>query len=269
MHILKQILRLSLIAGLVISLQSCGLLTAAGISKQGLSAKKAPADFRANSQTSSVKLDHSDWTSLLQKYVNESGFVNYKGFAKDSEALNDYCAYLSGFQPDDSWSVEEQLAYYINIYNAYTIKLIVENYPTASIKELDGPWTKAFVPIGNKSFSLGGIENSLLRKMNEPRIHFAINCASFSCPKLLDVAFTADQIDQQLDQVTREFINGQRNQISADNPKVSELFNWYAKDYLINGIDSVTAYINLYSEVKIAPQAKLEFLQYDWSLNEQ
>ncbi|WP_435578934.1 DUF547 domain-containing protein [Gilvibacter sp.] len=263
------LIRFALVGFVALSLQSCGLLGAAGLSKQGLSAKKAPANLTAASNTSSEMLDHSNWTTLLQKHVDEAGFVNYKGFQEDKKDLDAYCSYLSSFQPDETWSVQEQLAYYINLYNAYTIKLILENYPTASIKDLDGPWTKAFVPVGNKNLSLGGIENSLLRKMNEPRIHFAINCASFSCPKLLNEAFTANDIDAQLNLVTRDFINSERNEISENQAKVSQLFNWYAKDYLANGTPSVKEFINRYSDVQIAPETTLEFLEYDWSLNEQ
>ena len=254
---------------LSLSLHSCGLLSAAGISKQGLSAKQAPANLAAATTASSVMLDHSKWTVLLQKHVDENGFVNYQNFAQDREELNEYLGYLSSFSPDASWSVQEQLAYYINLYNAYTVQLILDNYPTASIKDLNGPWTKAFVPVGNKRLSLGGIENSILRKMNEPRIHFAINCASFSCPKLLNEAFTASKIDAQLDLVTRDFVNSDRNQITPSKAQVSQLFNWYAKDYLTNGTATVKAFINRYSEVKISNDTTLEFLEYDWSLNEQ
>lgn len=98
---------------------------------------------------------------------------------------------LSAQAPDKTWSVQELLAYYINLYNAYTVDLILKNYPVKSIKDLNGPWTKAIVPIGDIRMSLGGIENSILRKMNEPRIHFALNCASVSCPKLLNEAYSA------------------------------------------------------------------------------
>lgn len=252
-----------------LGLQSCGLLSAAGISKQGLSAKEVPKDLNAAPIESTIKLDHSAWTALLKKYVDARGFVDYMGFKNDNTALQDYLSYLSSYGPDESWSVQEQLAFYINLYNAYTVKLILDNYPTQSIKDINGPWTKAFVPVGNTTISLGGIENSILRTMNEPRIHFAINCASVSCPKLLDEAYTAAKIDAQLERVTHEFINGERNQITANGAKVSQLFNWYAKDYKVKGIESVIEYINKYSKVKIPENATLEFLQYDWSLNEQ
>ena len=108
---------------------------------------------------------------------------------------------LSENEPTEVWSVQELLAYYINTYNAYTVNLILDNYPLKSIKDISGPWTKAIIPIGDNKLSLGGLENGILRKMNEPRIHFAINCASYSCPKLLNEAFTASRIDEQLEQV--------------------------------------------------------------------
>ncbi len=268
-RIMNKYLTLIIVLFLALSMQSCGLLSAAGISKQGLSAKSAPANLQAASTQSSVTLDHSAWTLLLKKHVNQEGFVNYKSFAVDRPALDEYLTYLSGFVPDNTWSVQEQLAFYINLYNAYTVQLILDNYPTASIKDLNGPWTRAFVPVGKKQLSLGGIENSILRKMNEPRIHFAINCASYSCPKLLNEAFTANNIDTQLDKVTRDFINSERNQITTSEAKVSSLFDWYAKDYLANNVGSVIAFINAYSEVQIPEGTNLTFLDYDWSLNEQ
>lgn len=266
---MKKILVFTLGIGLLVFAQSCGLLSAAGLSKQGLSAKKVPATLAQSNNVSSVVVDHSAWTALLQKHVNEQGFVDYSGFANNKNELNAYCTYISSFTPDQSWSVQEQLAFYINLYNAYTVKLIVDNYPTKSIKYLDGPWTKAFVPVGKTMISLGGIENSLLRKMNEPRIHFAINCASYSCPKLHNEAFTAQAIDTQLDLVTKAFINSDKNDITENSATVSRIFDWYKGDYLTNGITSVKAYINQYSEVKIGPKVVLEFKEYDWTLNEQ
>jgi hypothetical protein len=117
--------------------------------------------------------------------------------------------------------------------------------------------------------SLGGIENGILRKMDEPRIHFAINCASISCPKLLDEAYTASKINAQLDRAATEFINSDKNDISSNNPKVSSIFDWYAKDFTVNGKKDVIAYINQYSETKINPGATFSYKNYNWDLNEQ
>ncbi len=195
--------------------------------------------------------------------------VNYKGFKNDEAKLDAYLKMLSEKNPTNDWSVQELLTYYINLYNAATVKLIVENYPVKSIKDIDGAWTKGRVAVGDKMLSLGGIENGILRKMNEPRIHFAINCASISCPKLLDEAFTAATINEQLDRATKEFINSDKNDISASNPKVSSIFDWYQKDFAVNGKKDVIGYINQYSKTKINPGATLSYKEYDWNLNAQ
>jgi len=125
------------------------------------------------------------------------------------------------------------------------------------------------VPIGNKTLSLGGIENGILRKMDEPRIHFAINCASFSCPKLLNEAYVASKINQQLEKVTKDFINGDKNEITKNNPKLSSIFKWYKKDFKVKGEKDVIGYVNQYAKVKINPETSIAYLEYNWSLNEQ
>ena len=205
-------------------MQSCNLLSAAGVSSQGQPTKEVENELTSTTANSSVNIDHSQWDKLLKKYVDNEGMVNYKGFKKDEAKLDEYLQMLSEKNPTDDWSVQELLAYYINLYNAATVKLIVENYPVKSIKDIDGAWTKGRVAVGDKMLSLGGIENGILRKMNEPRIHFAINCASISCPKLLDEAYTAAKINEQLERATKEFINSDKNEISTSNPKVSSIF---------------------------------------------
>ncbi|WGK65394.1 DUF547 domain-containing protein [Croceiramulus getboli] len=254
---------------LSLSLQSCSLLAAAGLSSQGQPTKEVTGDLSSITEQSSASLDHSNWDALLKKHVNQEGLVDYQGFQDDRQSLENYLTYLSGQQPDDSWSIQELLAYYINLYNAYTVELILDNYPTQSIKDIEGAWTKAIVPVGDRTLSLGGIENGVLRKMNEPRIHFAINCASISCPKLLREAYTASGIEEQLERATREFINSDKNEISAQDPKVSSLFDWYRKDYLVRGNSSVIEFINTYSNTKINPGVELNYLDYNWGLNAQ
>lgn len=260
--------KIAFILFLAFFLHSCNLLSAAGIGSQGQPIKKV-GNLTSTTANSAVNIDHSQWDQLLKKYVNDKGFVNYKGFKKDKAKLDAYLKMLSEKEPSNHWSVQELLAYYINLYNAATVKLIVENYPVKSIKDIDGAWTKDRVSVGDKTLSLGGIENGILRKMDEPRIHFAINCASISCPKLLDEAYTAAKINEQLDRVTTEFINSDKNDISANNPKVSAIFDWYAKDFTVNGKKDVIAYINQFSETKINPGATLSYKNYNWDLNEQ
>ncbi|WP_299396526.1 DUF547 domain-containing protein [uncultured Gelidibacter sp.] len=218
---------------------------------------------------SQEKVDHSDWDVLLKKYVNNEGCVNYKGFKKEQAKLKAYLIKLSKAVPNTDWSNQELLAYYINLYNAATVDLILDNYPTKSIKDISRPWAKGIVKIGTKVVSLNTIEHGILRKMNEPRIHFAINCASYSCPKLMREAFTADKINAQLDKATREFINGNQNDISENNPKLSKIFDFYTSDFKVNGKTDLIGYINRYSTVKINPKATYSFKEYDWDLNEQ
>lgn len=241
-----------------------GLLSMAGLNGKGLAAKEVRGNLKSSPGKSGVNIDHSEWTSLLKKYVEDNGLVDFKGFKQDKEKLTNYLNALSKQVPADKWSVQEQLAYYINLYNAHTVHLILENYPVKSIKDINGAWTKDFVQIGDKELSLGALEHSILRKMNEPRIHFAINCASGSCPKLLNEAFTADRIDAQLDKVTRGFINSDNNTITQEKVALSRIFKWYKNDFFDGNL---IKFINQYSDVKIAPAAKIRYQEYDWNLN--
>ena len=249
--------------------QSCNLFSAAGLSSQGQPIKEVQGNLGATPAISSVTLNHEPWDVLLKKYVDSNGMVDYKGFEKDKPALISYLQMLSAQEPTYDWSVQELLAYYINLYNAYTVAAILDHYPVKSIKDISGVWTSGSVPIGDNNLSLGGIENGVLRKMNEPRIHFAINCASISCPKLLNEAFKAATIDEQLDSVTRDFINSDKNELSKSNPKLSSIFDWYSKDFTVDGKRDVIGYINRYSKIKIDKNAELQYKAYDWNLNEQ
>ena len=260
--------QIALVSSIAISMSSCNLISSAGLSSKGLPTAEAPAELPSETSASEIIVDHSAWNTLLQKYVSKEGLVNYKGLAKDQQKLNEYLQMLSKNKPTKDWSVQEQLAYYINSYNANTVKLILNNYPTKSIKDIDGAWTKDIVNIGDVKISLGGIENSILRKMNEPRIHFAINCASVSCPKLLNEAFTASKINEQLDKVTKDFINSDKNDISKNSVKLSSIFDWYKKDFTLDG-KTVLDYINKYSEVKVASGTAISYKDYNWNLNEQ
>ncbi|MCH7413586.1 DUF547 domain-containing protein [Belliella sp. R4-6] len=235
-----------------------------GASNLGAKATKAPS--------------HKEFDALLKKHVSSSGVVDYKGFIEDKAKLHIYCDLLSNNAPDrKTWTKEEQLAYWINAYNAFTIKLIADNYPVESIQDLhpkikiplvNTVWHIKFFKIGGQDASLDEIEHKILRKeFDEPRIHFAINCASYSCPPLLNEAFVAEKVDAQLDKVAKSFINDhKRNKISADKIEVSKIFSWFKGDFTKNG--SLIDYLNKYSKVKINPKAKVSHLDYDWSLNE-
>ena len=218
--------------------------------------------------TTSNDVDHSMWTSLLKKNVSSTGDVNYKGFLRDKALLETYLNTLAAKTPEPSWSKNAKLAYWINAYNAFTVQLIVENYPLKSIKNISNPWSKKFITLEGTSYSLEQIENEILRKMNEPRIHFAINCASVSCPNLATQAYTSNAMEKQLTEASKKFItDSSKNSITENEIKISEIFNWFSKDFK-TGTTSVIDFLNRYSETKISTDAKISYLDYNWNLNE-
>jgi hypothetical protein len=221
---------------------------------------------------------HQLWNELLKTNVKPNGQVDYKGFIREKPKLESYLKLLSENAPDRSkWSKNEQLAYWINVYNAYTVKLIVDFYPTKSIRDL-GPrikiplikdvWHHKFFKIAGVDMSLDEVEHSILRKeFDEPRIHFAINCASVSCPPLLNEAFVASNLENQLMRVTTTFINDpSRNKISSQSAQLSSIFSWFKGDFTKKG--TLIEFLNRYSKVKISPNARISFLDYNWNLNE-
>ncbi|WP_422857758.1 DUF547 domain-containing protein [Flagellimonas sp. S174] len=211
--------------------------------------------------------DHTAWNDLLKKHVDGDGNVNYKGFKADIQSLEAYINTLSNTPPTSSWTKNEKLAYYINLYNAATVKLIVDNYPTKSIKDIPNRWKKQWIAVGNITTSLNDIEHEVLRKMDEPRIHFAINCASYSCPKLLNTAFTAKNMESLLSKTASDFVNDRkRNRFNDGKAQLSRIFKWYKGDFTENG--SLLEYINQYLDNPINEKASISYLDYDWSLND-
>lgn len=251
------------------TLQSCNLLSAGGIGSQAQPVKEVQGQLVSTTANSAVNVDHSKWDKLLKTHVDSRGLVDYEGFKNDEVELDAYLDQLANLDPNNDWSVQELLPFYINLYNAQTVKLILENPNVESIKDIDGNWTKGRARVDGRELSLAGIENGILRKMNEPRIHFAINCASISCPPLIREAYTASKINEQLEMATTDFINSDKNEINAKNPKISSIFKFYPKDFLIDGEQDIAGYINKYSKTKIDAGAPLVYKEYDWGLNEQ
>jgi hypothetical protein len=211
--------------------------------------------------------NHDKFNALLKKYVSKNGNVNYKGFKNDRILLSNYIQSLSENTPKNDWSKEDKLAYWINAYNAMTIDFILRHYPLKSIKDINNPWDKRYWKLGDKWYNLNEIEHEILRKMNEPRIHFAIVCASVSCPKLQNEVFTASNLDEQLTNATKEFLaDTSKNNISENNIKLSKIFQWFSKDFKKNG--SLIDFLNQYSGIKISAKAKKTFKDYNWGLNE-
>lgn len=211
--------------------------------------------------------DYKSYNKFLSNYVSQKGNVNYDKIKNNKSELDAIIKQFEKTQPNDKWSREEEIAYYINAYNIYTLKIITDNYPVKSIKEIPSVWDKKFVLSSKGKISLGDIEHKILRKMNEPRIHFAINCASFSCPNLLNEAYLPLTLEKQLETVATSFVNDKtKNNITASEIKISEIFNWFGGDFKTKKT-SVIDFINKYSTVKIDKNAKIKYLNYNWSLN--
>lgn len=220
-------------------------------------------------------VDHGIFEGLLKKYV-KNGEVDYAGFKSEEQRLTQYLKLLEQTRTQDL-SRNEQLAFYIDAYNACTIKLVLGGYPgIKSIKELgsflESPWKKESCRIDGRHLSLDDIEHGIIRLgFREPRIHFAVNCASKSCPSLLSEPYRGDVLEQQLDKATRDFINNpNRNYLSGSTLHVSRIFDWYGKDFK----EGIVAFFLEYAEGDLKNQLeqkrdriKIEYLDYDWSLN--
>lgn len=237
-----------------------------------------------------MPVSHAVFDSLLQKHVTPEGTVNYKGFIQDSVQFNEYLTLLKNNHPNKkNWSREEQLAYWINAYNAFTVQLIVDNYPVKSIKDIksgigfvNSVWDIKFIKIEGQEYDLNNIEHSIIRKeFNEPRIHFAVNCASYSCPRLRNEAFTAERLEEQLDDQARLFFNDKRkNKIISKNKIIlSSILKWYSTDFTNKGLFSrifggkgrtqkLINFVNPYVDIDINKDAEIEFMDYRWDLNE-
>ncbi|MEH6535095.1 MAG: DUF547 domain-containing protein [Psychroserpens sp.] len=225
-------------------------------------------DIQTDDITIHTVIDHSEWDELLQKHVSDQGNVSYKGFKADKTKFNAYLDMLSRNPPEDTWSKDETLAYWMNVYNAFTVKLILDNYPTKSIKDINGPWNHRFIKIDEKWYTLNDVEHKIIRKMDEPRIHFALVCAAVSCPRLYNKAFTAKTLEADLDLLTRGFLSDtSKNEFSENAIKLSKIFKWYGGDFKKGGKNLID-FLNQYSEVKISSKAKKSYKDYNWTLNE-
>jgi hypothetical protein len=228
-----------------------------------------------------LAMDHQMFTEILKNYV-KNGLADYKNLKNDKQ-LDKYLSELSNTNPD-KLNRNEKLAFWINAYNAFTLKLVVDNYPLKSITDIKTSsdkvrtvWDTEFITINNKKYSLNYIEHKILRKMNEPRIHFAIVCASISCPELIIEAFEADKIELQLENRTKIFLNDKsRNHFDMKNRKahISEIFNWFEKDFGKNDKEVLT-YFSQYLPDNIKTDInqnidkwKIDYNDYNWNLNE-
>lgn len=224
-------------------------------------------------------VSHDAFDALLKKHVDDKGMVNYKGLKAERPELKSYLSALESNAPNSSWSQDEQLAYWINAYNAYTLDLILEHYPVKSIKDIGSlikipfvstAWDVKFINIGGEEYDLNNIEHGIIRKeFDEPRIHFALVCAAVSCPKLQRSAFTGDNLEELLTEATKAFLaDPEKNRFSnGRKAKLSKLFSWYGGDFKKE--TSLVGYLNQYAPVTLDEKASISWMDYNWALNEQ
>ena len=223
-------------------------------------------------------VDHSLYGDLLKKYVKQ-GIVDYQGFKNEESKLDAYLKLLEE-TGTHKLSREEKLAFYINTYNAWTIKLILSAYPDIkSIWDLGSrifrwksPFKKKIVRIEGKAISLDDLEHGMIRpRFKEPRVHFAVNCASKSCPPLISEPYEGSILNQQLDTSTRAFLNNpERNRLEGRTLHVSKIFKWFKDDFN----DDVLGFFLRFAQGSFKERLtanrekiKVKYLDYDWSLN--
>lgn len=238
--------------------------------------------------------DHSSFEGLLMKYVNDKGLVDYDGFAKDRTVLEGYLEAVAKANPTSFSSNDERNAFYINAYNALTIRAVLDDVigKTDSVKKVDGFWDKKKYLVGGVEMTLDATEK-ISRDYKDPRIHFAYNCASLGCPKLQRFAFTGPKLQEQFASITKEFLYDEERGLRIDRDKnkvwISRLFSWYAGDF--TGDTSKVGFVKGFIKSKFTasagtnfiiekgPQEIVEYirdkkpdvgyLEYDWTLNSQ
>lgn len=232
------------------------------------------------------EIDHSIWNELLSTYVDGRGMVDYtswKTSTKNVQLLDQYINHLSSATFASTTADDVKLAYWINAYNAVTIKGILREYPTSSIRNHTARfygyniWKNLKLHVDGGKYSLDDIEHKVLRKMGEPRIHFAIVCASIGCPRLLNEAYTSDRIDEQLAMNARDFFSDHdklRYDVKKRTVSVSPILKWFGEDF---GSDqsarlrTIAPYLPNQQVRNLAESGnvRISYLDYDWDLNDQ
>ncbi len=242
------------------------------------------ANVAAARQIPLDQIDHSVWDGLLKKYVDSKGMVDYKAWkvnSGDSQALDQYLNLLS--HSNGKGSKEQQLAFWINAYNAVTVKGIMREYPTSSIRNHTAKivgyniWKNLKLVVGGKQVSLDEMEHQVLRKMSEPRIHLAIVCASIGCPRLLNEAYVAERLDEQLTVNSKSFFADASKFRYDPNRKtfyISPIIQWFGDDFGDSEsaqLKTIAPYISdsTASQAAASGRGTMSFVDYDWGLNDQ
>lgn len=229
------------------------------------------------------QISHDTWDRFLDTYVMRSGDgvmrVAYGLVSDQDRALLDEYISRLGATPISSYSRAEQFAYWVNLYNALTVRVVLDHYPVMSIRDIDispglfadGPWRKALVAVEGEQLRLDDIEHRILRPIwGDPRIHYAVNCAAVGCPNLQSVAFTAENTERLLEAAARDYVNHPRGvRIDQGRITVSSIYNWFMSDFDRNG--GVIEHIKRYAEpgllAEIEGIERIHDYEYDWSLN--
>ncbi len=242
--------------------------------------------WEANDKGSSTIVDHGIWDQFLKRYVmTDKAGLNLVAYGKITEAdtkkLHGYLINLRTVSVS-RLNRAEQLAYWINLYNALTVRLIAEFYPVASIQDIDigngffssGPWDKNLIELEGEMLSLNDIEHRILRPIwKDPRIHYAVNCASIGCPNLQNSAFTAARMDHMLDRAASSYINSPRGiKISDGEVTMSKIYSWFQTDFG-GSEDRVLNHLKKYADVELRrnlePVTSISGYAYDWRLNDE
>jgi Protein of unknown function, DUF547 len=256
-----------------------------------------------SASTDSVAFSYESYRAALVHHVDNRGLVNYAALKANSTDLNAFAASLSLLRPEElqSWSEQQKIAFWINAYNALTLEAIIRNYPIHSsllrstvypknsIRQIPGVWDKLRFVVLGREMTLNDIEHGTLRaNFNEPRIHVALVCAAMSCPPLRNEPYTAEKLDQQLDDQVRVFVRSQRGlRIERSEGKVylSSIFKWFGEDFIktygtsegfagkSDAEHAVLGFVSRYLDESdrdflLRGAYKIEYLNYDWSLNE-
>lgn len=211
------------------------------------------------------------YSELLQKYVSIKGvdYAAWKNNESDLKSLDYVIDFISKNNPIPS-TKEAKLSYYMNAYNAWVIKHVLDSYPIRSVTDLGlgfELFSEERIQVGGKKMSLNHLEKELLiNQLGEARVHFGVNCAAKSCPPLAPYAFTQEEVESQLEKLSSEFISNSDVgvKLSGDSLTLSMIFNWYAEDFNPEG---VVAFVNKYRNNKIPKDVKLSYFEYDWALN--
>lgn len=221
---------------------------------------------------------HAPWDELLHQYVTPEGLVNYQGLLDEEDKLLDYLLAQRKVSPETAgWSAAEQQAYWINIYNAATVYMVLQYYPLSNVNDIrlkgrvHSLWEAPSVQVGDREYSLNQIEREkLTARFPDPRLHFALVQGAVSGPPLLAEAYDGAQLPQQLDRQTKRFINDPaRNVLAGPQPQLSSLFSFYAAEF--GGPAQVLEFVGRYAHQPVAKPgtAPLEFLSFSWALNDQ